>query len=65
MEMTQPQWLTVELKHTRNFKKAAKGSRNANRAWRHHHVSDLKLTNDSIFDKGNYRLESIWNLSTP
>ena len=57
MERTQPGWMTVELKHIRNLKTAAKGSRIANHVWPHEHVSNL--TNGSIFDKGNYRLEGV------
>ena len=45
------------LKHIRNLKTAAKGSRIANHEWPHEHVSNL--TNGSIFDKGNYRLEGV------
>ena len=36
---------------------AAKGLRTTNHAWPHEHVSNL--TNPSIFDKGNYLLESV------
>lgn len=62
IERTQPGWITLELKHIRNLKTAAEDSRIANHAWPHDYVSNL--TNASIFDKGNYRLESVWNLGT-
>ena len=63
MERTHPRWITVELKHIRNFKTAAKGSRIVNHAWPYDHVGNL--TNASIFYMGNYRLKSVWNLGTP
>ena len=48
------QW---NLKYLRNLKTAAKGLKIANHAWPREHVSNL--TNASVFDKGNYLLESV------
>lgn len=64
IERTQPGWITVELKHIRNFKTAAKGSRIANHVWTQSmHVSNFNKA--YIIDKNKTQLESCRTLGTP
>lgn len=64
IERTQPGWITVELRHTRNFKTAAKGSRIANYVWTQTmHVSNFNKA--YIIDKNKKQLESCRTLGTP